>query len=108
MSFVDKIWSFIEEIVDKIRVFIFYLGLHLIPPIRLLGLIYAMGLVIWYISLSVGEAIFKIPLAILVAISFLFLAYGIYLAFPPAKRVKIIADAYGNNPRIIPFIAKKS
>lgn len=104
MGFID----FVEEIEDKIRVFFFYLGVHLSPPIMLLGLVYTMGIVLWRIFVSVGESVPTIyPTIFTIVVSFLFLVYVIYLSFPPAKRVKIIVDAYGNNPRIIPFIAKK-
>ena len=107
MSTINKIRSVTDQIGDKIRIVIFYLGVHLTHPIKLLGLIYISGFVIWRI-LSSDDSTFKMPAVIFaVAVTIPFFAYVIHLMFPPSKRVEILVDAYGNNPRIIPFIAKK-
>ena len=107
MSTIDKIRSVTNQIGDTIRIVIFYLGVHLNPPIKVLSLIYISGLVIWSI-LAVGDFIFKIPVVIFsVVVTIPFFAYILHLMFPPSKRVEILVDAYGNNPRIIPFIAKR-
>ena len=106
MSTTGKIRSVTDPIGDKIRIVIFYLGVHLTPPIKLLGLIYASGLGIWRI-LSAGDFTFKMPVVIFaVVVTIPFFAYVIHLMFPPSKRIEILVDAYGTNPRIILFIAK--
>ncbi|MCK4734479.1 MAG: hypothetical protein KAT65_18630 [Methanophagales archaeon] len=107
MSNIDKIRSVTDQIGDKIRIVIFYLGVRLTHPIKLLGLIYISSFVIWRI-LSADNFTFKMPVVIFaVVVTIPFFAYVIHLMFPPSKRVEILVDAYGNNPRIIPFIAKK-
>jgi len=107
MSFIEIIQSVTGQIGDKIKIGIFYLGVHLNPPIKLLSLIYISGLVIWRI-LSAGDSTFKIPAVIFaVVVTVPFFVYVIHLMFPPSKRVKILVDAYGNKPQIIPIIAKK-
>ncbi len=104
----DKIYSYIREITDKVRVFFFYLGVHLSSPISLVSLIYIASLMLWRIFEYVGESTLKIPFIFLtVFISFIFLLYIVFLMFPPARQVRIIIDAYGNNPRIISFVGKK-
>jgi hypothetical protein len=110
MSFIDKIKIWLKELGDKVRIFFFYLGIHLSTPVTLVSFIYIISLILWGIfEYVVGESIFKFPRIIfIVAISYLlFLVYIMYLMFPPAKNVKIIVDAYGGNPRIISFIGEK-
>ena len=106
MSTINKIQSVTARIGIKIRIGIFYLGVHLTPPIKLLSLISISGLVIWH--MLVGNFIFKTQAVIFaVVVTVAFFAYVIHLMFPPSKRVEILVDAYGNNQRIIPFIAKR-
>ncbi|MFZ2071315.1 MAG: hypothetical protein WAV32_06945 [Halobacteriota archaeon] len=94
---------------DKIRVFIFYSGLPESHPITLISLILSIATaVLSTIYVYVKTPHLKIGLLIFtVAISFLFFVVITPLMFPPAKQVKILIAAYGNNPRIIPFIARK-
>lgn len=107
MSTINKIRSVTARIGVEIRILIFYLGVHLTSPIKLLSLISISGFVIWSL-LSVEDFTFKIPAVIFaVVVTVAFFAYVIHLMFPPSKRVEILVDAYGNNPRIIPFIAKR-
>jgi len=62
--------------------------------------------VIWHIFVS--DYIHKNQIVIFaVVVTVAFFAYIVHLMFPPSKRVEILVDAYGNNHRIIPFIAKR-
>ena len=99
--------SLIEKF-PRIKLIIWFLGLPTSSPIRLSGLIYIIGLALWGIFVYVKEVYLQITLVIFTGIiSFLFLTFVITLMFPPAKRIKNILDAYGDDPKIILFTAKE-
>lgn len=112
-NFVSKI---VYSVMDGIRLFIFYLGLHISTPITLFTLIFTISTVLWSIyayfkpNFQLNLKFFDDPINIvfitIYIILFLIILFTIYLMYPPTKRAKIIVDAYGNNPRIIPFMAK--
>ena len=93
----------LNQIDDNIKIGIFYLGLHLIPPISILALICSIvGLMF---TLYFRGLIFSVPLAVFAVISILFFTYAMHYALLPTKRARLIADAYGNNPRIILYLS---
>ncbi|NJD52860.1 MAG: hypothetical protein FIB07_08345 [Candidatus Methanoperedens sp.] len=112
-SFVSKI---VFSILDRIRLFIFYLRLDISTPSTLFSLIFTISTILWGIytnfrpNFQLNREFFTNPINVIFGIIFILFFLIIFstikLMYPSAKRAKIIVDAYGSNPRIIPFIAK--
>lgn len=115
-----KIKDTIHKIVDRFYLFLFYAGLNASSPAALFTLIFTISTLLWGIFSYIKDPAFQINihnlfwdktnlLVIITYIMFLIIIvyFVIPIMFPRVKQAQIIVEAYGNNPRIILYVAKE-